>query len=883
MCSNSQGFLLVGDICIKCSAITNSNGLATINGCGCTVGKWNLNSLSCASITCTSPLAYDFTSDSCMCDLTVAILTPLSICKLCSSITNSNGTVLNPSTCGCNTGYLWTVDSNGGVSCACTTNCGTCNTTTSVIIGTICYNCSSVLYSTGPLVGTSQCICPSSFIWDWNTISLIGSCKCANSQKIPSVSGTCICNSSIYIPQTNGSCFSCVGLSYGAGTTQSANTSACACLYNFVFIWNSVTESGTCGCLSPLIINSNGTACVCDPTKTITLTNGTCFSCLSIPYSLNTSTGVICNCISPMVWNSSTLACDCNSSSALVVSGSAWSCVNCLTASFTKAKATNISCTCNGTGLTWNSLGYCDCGSLKAMIISGTTFTCITCNATVFSIGKNDSYSCACSSPLTWIKATSICDCSSTSIRIVTSGIYSCLTCNASIYASTKLNSTVCTCVSTLLTWNSTSNNCGCSNTSAIFLSATGTYSCTVCNATIFALSKASATSCNCISALFTWKSNIGCVCLNTNAVIVGTGSTATCVVCNSSIYSSGINSTTVCNCLGSLTWQNGSCGCGTTSVISFSGNTYSCLACNSSIFATSKLNATYCKCASTVLVWKPLTYTCDCVDNVNSVIFVSGTTYKCVVCNSTVFASNRLTFTSCNCLNSASTTWNKTSGKCDCNSTAALYSSTTTPLCFNCDSSIYSTAKSSSTACTCASTAFTWTGKTCGCAVNKIILSNLTCLACTSNAIFSNFTCQCASSNTTMNSFWNDITKTCGVCGSTSYLKSVTSTSNYVVACKCLTGYIWDVMTNACILACTSVTCTMNCSKIPNVVTGGVAAAGNTTKYRNIVGGDLLATNYINAGSNYNYISTLACPCVSGYSWDGKRLRCFSNQINLV
>jgi len=74
-----------------------------------------------------------------------------------------------------------------------------------------------------------------------------------------------------------------------------------------------------------------------------------------------------------------------------------------------------------------------------------------------------------------------------------------------------------------------------------------------------------------------------------------------------------------------------------------------------------------------------------------------------------------------------------------------------------------------------------------------------------------------------------------------------------------------------------------MNCSKILNVAVGGKAVVGVSTEYRNIIGGDDIATNYINVGSNYDYISTFACPCLTNYSWDGKRLRCLSNKINLV
>jgi hypothetical protein len=166
--------------------------------------------------------------------------------------------------------------------------------------------------------------------------------------------------------------------------------------------------------------------------------------------------------------------------------------------------------------------------------------------------------------------------------------------------------------------------------------------------------------------------------------------------------------------------------------------------------------------------------------------------------------------------------------------------------------------------------------------------------LACSTLTTLSNFTCSCSSA-TSPNSIWNDITQTCVACGSSAVPNSVAG--YYGVACKCATGYIWDVMTNACIANCPSTGCTMNCANIPNVVTGSAAISispvsssasaslvGSTaaTIIRNLPGGTSIQAFYVSAGSNYANISSMACKCNSGYSWDNLRLRCYSNSISL-
>jgi hypothetical protein len=116
--------------------------------------------------------------------------------------------------------------------------------------------------------------------------------------------------------------------------------------------------------------------------------------------------------------------------------------------------------------------------------------------------------------------------------------------------------------------------------------------------------------------------------------------------------------------------------------------------------------------------------------------------------------------------------------------------------------------------------------------------------------------------------------------CGSSSVPNSVTG--YYGVACKCVTNYMWDVMTNACIKICTSTSCTMDCTKIPNLKnTSSVNLS--TVSQKNLAGGSTIANFYLSVTSNYKNISSLACQCTAGYSWDSVRYRCYKTFISLA
>jgi hypothetical protein len=120
--------------------------------------------------------------------------------------------------------------------------------------------------------------------------------------------------------------------------------------------------------------------------------------------------------------------------------------------------------------------------------------------------------------------------------------------------------------------------------------------------------------------------------------------------------------------------------------------------------------------------------------------------------------------------------------------------------------------------------------------------MPNFTCSICPTLVTLNNFTCSCSTSSSP-NSIWNDLTETCVACGST-VLNSVIG--DYGVACQCVTGYIWDVMTNTCIFNCTSIGCTIHCGNIFNVLIGSKAVAVSSVLVRNLAGGSTISSFYM-------------------------------------
>jgi len=150
---------------------------------------------------------------------------------------------LNSTACICIANYIWTLNGTGVGNCILI-----CNPATSVLIGTLCFNCLTVQFSTGPVLGTSNCQCPSALIWVFTNLTNLGTCTCQDSLKIPLSNGTsCICNPSYAILTSGSVCFDCRTVQYSSNSTASGS---CSCLNNF--IWTSISQ--LCVCPLPYVI-----------------------------------------------------------------------------------------------------------------------------------------------------------------------------------------------------------------------------------------------------------------------------------------------------------------------------------------------------------------------------------------------------------------------------------------------------------------------------------------------------------------------------------------------------------------------------------------------------------------------------------------------------
>lgn len=181
-CSYSQGFLLIpsNNTCVLCSSLSNTDGTATSQGCQCVTGYiWSAVSFACILNKCSGKYIMDPTTQACVCDWNNAILDGLNNCNLCTSYPYSVGLAANRNSCGCISNYFWTYDAaNNKGSCTCTSNCIVCDLTKSVFVGVLCYDCSQDPLSTGPVIDTDKCACPSHLVWSWDIDTQKGKCIC---------------------------------------------------------------------------------------------------------------------------------------------------------------------------------------------------------------------------------------------------------------------------------------------------------------------------------------------------------------------------------------------------------------------------------------------------------------------------------------------------------------------------------------------------------------------------------------------------------------------------------------------------------------------------------------------------------------------------------
>jgi len=236
ICSNSQGFYFINnDTCILCSSLPNSNGLANAAGCGCSTGIWDNVLFKCNTITCASGYGFNTQNQACICNPSTSILLGTT-CISCSTVSNSTGAVFNSTGCVCNTNYTWFVNSSGNGSCK-----YTCNSITSVLIGSLCLDCQTIQFSTGPLLGTSNCTCPAALVWAFTISTGMGACICSNSLQIPSsIGSSCVCNPSFAVTSNNSNIAPCIDCRTVLYSTNSTVNGTCGCLSNFV--WNVLSQ-----------------------------------------------------------------------------------------------------------------------------------------------------------------------------------------------------------------------------------------------------------------------------------------------------------------------------------------------------------------------------------------------------------------------------------------------------------------------------------------------------------------------------------------------------------------------------------------------------------------------------------------------------------------
>jgi hypothetical protein len=97
-------------------------------------------------------------------------------------------------------------------------------------------------------------------------------------------------------------------------------------------------------------------------------------------------------------------------------------------------------------------------------------------------------------------------------------------------------------------------------------------------------------------------------------------------------------------------------------------------------------------------------------------------------------------------------------------------------------------------------------------------------------------------------------------------------------LACKCKSGYVWDVMTLTCITDCTSNSAACMSCNFPEA--SGSAIALNSATAKQLTGSKTVLAAVKLSYTNYAAISSYQCPCVTGFSWDSVRLRCFDSNL---
>jgi hypothetical protein len=543
---NSPSIVLSSGKCASCPINANTTGGFDNNGvCDC-----NNNYI------------WSATRATCICDSTVsAFITSSASCFQCLSTYDANfdGTIVNGG-CNCINGWTFVSTSTEG-SCTCSSP--------KIIQNGVCVSCPTNANTTGATDGSNGCLCKNSYIWDGvtkktcicdSTVSAIilpsGACFQCISTSDPKfdgtiVNGACKCSNSFTLTTTNG-LPSCVCAS------PSFVTSSGTC-----FTCSSQTSTGTpdgkggCLCATGLVWNTTTLACTCNSNSGVA-NDGSCFTCGAAgTFTSTTTNGAGCKCNSTgLTWNSAALVCDCGQGSAFLLNGNSFTCVTCNSKVNANQKDTPYTCACISSLTTWNAAtGQCDCGTTSIYSNS----ICIACDASRFASGQNISNPKTCNCPtagMTWSRSAASCVCSSNSVAFTVNGVVSCQVCDSSIYAKKGGRSSpiACNCNSGSV-W-VPNVGCVCTGQNAIPITKGSNTVCVVCNSTIYS-SGASGLACVCLGSL-TWQSSSqSCGCSSKYAIAVSNGQYF-CSSCTSTNNAkTPLVSPTQCTCVStSLVWS---------------------------------------------------------------------------------------------------------------------------------------------------------------------------------------------------------------------------------------------------------------------------------------------------------------------------------------
>ena len=612
---------------------------------------------------------------------------------------------------------------------------------------------------------------------------------------------------------------------------------------------------------------------------------------------------------------------------------------------YTKTRKNATACTCNPTALTWNTAGWCDCGDKSALLVVSGKPTCITCDVKVNSIGKNDKVSCACIGDLIWSATLKRCDCADPAVYTGDA----CTTCDATTNAKGVSTKTAgqCECLTKDMKWDSTKLSCVCSNANAVLFTVTEVVSCKVCGSTINSLSSSnSATSCDCPDGL-TWTDNVGCACPEGQVLIPG--AKPRCVDCTATgVFATG-PSTDGKSCLcasDALKWnaKSGKCACPKSSQIPI-GDPLTCFECkNAAAFTTLPVvGGNSCTCTNKKLTWDATTQKCACTDPTTQV-FVSAPSASCITCDATINADgiDADNANKCKCL----TGLTFADGKCSCGKTSAFIKDATDVItCINCNNAAsYLKNRKSDTECNCVSPALKWdaTKGVCSCPDSKVPYGKTSSLKCTtcsgpnvvgtlletdpskctcptelftysiSNAGVPSCTCTdknsivsfaqecvtCAAAvaaggigspltghecKCAITFFWSWTDNACKKCADDLNAKT---TGGNNVACVCKTGFVWDVITQACIEPCAANdgTC-LACAGLTN--SDGKDSVLASTKSAStriaVAGADSIKALLTNSAvpTNFAKLSVYQCGCADKFLWDPVHFKCVSATLN--